>query len=154
MSIFEQRKLIESIHPFGLLSSSVLDDLMQKMDIAYYPKGTLLISKTLSSIAFYIIIKGSVTEFIDEEVYNFYVSGDSFDADALIYGQTEGKFVVDEDLICYEIKKDDFLTLLENKDVQSYFLQDFITRHQQLKEYHNQSDLTPFLKLSISKSLL
>ncbi len=150
MSIFEQRKLIESIHPFGLLSPSILDDLMQKMDIAYYPKGTLLISKTLSSIAFYIIIKGSVTEFIDDEVYNFYVSGDSFDADALIYGQTEGKFVVDEDLICYEIKKDDFLTLLENKDVQSYFLQDFITRHQQLKEYHNQSDLSPFLIAKIS----
>ena len=150
MSIFEQRKLIESIHPFGLLSPSILDDLMHKMDIAYYPKGTLLISKTLSSIAFYIIIKGSVTEFIDDEVYNFYVSGDSFDADALIYGQSDGKFVVDEDLICYEIKKDDFLTLLENKDVQSYFLQDFITRHQQLKEYHNQSDLTPFLISKVS----
>ena len=150
MSIFEQRKLIESIHPFGLLSPSVLDDLMEKMDIAYYPKGTLLISKTLSSIAFYIIIKGSVTEFIDDEVYNFYSSGDSFDADALLYGKTEGRFVVDEDLICYEIKKDDFLTLLENKDVQSYFLQDFITRHQQLKEYHNQSDLTPFLISKVS----
>ncbi len=150
MSIFEQRKLIESIHPFGLLSPSILDDLMQKMDIAYYPKGTLLISKALPSIAFYIIIKGSVSELIDDEVYNFYVSGDSFDADALIYGQTEGKFVVDEDLICYEIKKDDFLTLLENKDVQSYFLQDFITRHQQLKEYHNQSDLTPFLIAKVS----
>ena len=150
MSIFEQRKLIESIHPFGLLSSSILDDLMKQMDIAYYPKGTLLISKTLPSIAFYIIIKGSVTEFIDDEVYNFYSSGDSFDADALIYGQTEGRFIVDEDLICYEIKKDDFLILLENKDVQSYFLQDFITRHQQLKEYHNQSDLTPFLIAKVS----
>jgi CBS domain-containing protein len=150
MSIFEQRKLIESIHPFGLLSPSVLDDLMKKMDIAYYQKDTLLISKTISSIAFYIIIKGSVTEFIDDEVYNFYSAGDSFDADSLIYGKTEGKFIVDEDLICYEIKKDDFLTLLENKDVQSYFLQDFITRHQQLKEYHNQSDLTPFLISKVS----
>ncbi len=150
MSIFEQKKLIESIHPFGLLSPSVLDDLMQKMDIAYYPKGTLLFSKTIPSIAFYIIIKGSITEFIDDEVYNFYSAGDSFDADALIYAQTQGRFVVDEDLICYEIKKDDFLTLLENKDVQSYFLQDFITRHQQLKDYHNQSDLTPFLIAKVS----
>ena len=118
---------------------------MKKMDIAYYPKGTLLISKTLPSIAFYIIIKGSVTEYIDDEVHNFFGSGDSFDADSLIYGKTEGKFLVDEDLICYEIKKDDFLTLLENKDVQSYFLQDFITRHQQLKDYYTQSNLTPFL---------
>lgn len=150
MSILDQKKLIESIHPFGLLSSSALDDLIKRMDIAYYPKDTLLFSKTISSVAFYIIIKGSVTEFIDDEIHTIFTAGDSFDADALIYGKTEGRFVVDEDLICYEIKKDDFLTLLENKDVQSYFLQDFITRHQQLKNYHTQSELTPFLMAKVN----
>ncbi|WP_345979177.1 putative nucleotidyltransferase substrate binding domain-containing protein [Sulfurimonas sp. HSL3-2] len=154
MSILDQRKLIESIHPFELLSSSVLDDLMSKMDIAYYPKDTLLFSKNIPSIAFYIIIKGSVKEYIDDEIHSFFGSGDSFDADALIYGKTEGKFVVDEDLICYEIKKDDFVALLENKDVQGYFLQDFVTRHQQLKEYHTQSDLTPFLISKVSEIYL
>ncbi len=154
MSILEQRKLIESIHPFEMLSSSVLDDLMNKMDIAYYPKDTLLFSKNIPSIAFYIIIKGSVTEYIDDEIHSFFSEGDSFDADALIYGKTEGKFVVDEDLICYEIKKDDFIALLENKDVQGYFLQDFVTRHQQLKEYHTQSDLTPFLISKVSEIYL
>ncbi|MBU0632614.1 cyclic nucleotide-binding domain-containing protein [bacterium] len=154
MSILDQRKLIESIHPFELLSSSVLDDLMKKMDIAYYPKDTLLFSKNLPSIAFYIIIKGSVAEYIDGEIHNFFGQGDSFDADALIYGNTEGKFVVDEDLICYEIKKDDFIALLENKDVQSYFLQDFVTRHQQLKDYNTASDLTPFLISKVNEIYL
>ena len=85
MSILDQRKLIESIHPFELLSSNELDDLMKKIDIAYYPKDTLLISKSVSAIAFYIIIKGSVCEFVDDEIHNVYGSGDSFDADALIY---------------------------------------------------------------------
>jgi CBS domain-containing protein len=150
MSIFDQKKLIESIHPFGMLSPSALDDLIKRMDIAYYPKGTLLFSKSISSVAFYIVIKGSVTEYIDDEVHNFFNDGDSFDADALIYGKTDGKFIVDEDLICFEIKKDDFLTLLENKDVQSYFLQDFVTRHQQLKDYFTQSELTPFLIAKVS----
>ena len=150
MSILDQRKLLESIHPFELLSTSIMDELMKKMDIAYYQKGTLLFSKTIPSVAFYIIIKGSVTEFIDDEVHTFFTSGDSFDADALIYSKTEGRFIVDEDLICYEIKKNDFLTLLENKDVQSYFLQDFVTRHQQLKEYYTQSELTPFLIAKVS----
>ena len=150
MSILDQKKLIESIHPFGLLSSVALDDLIKKMDIAYYPKGTLLFSKSINSVAFYIIIKGSVAEYIEDEIHSFFTAGDSFDADALIYGTTSGKFMVDEDLICYEIKKDDFLTLLENRDVQSYFLQDFVSRHQQLKNYYTQSELTPFLMAKVS----
>ena len=154
VSIQDQRKLIESIHPFELLSSTTMDNLMSKIDIAYYPNGTLLISPTISSIAFYIIIKGSVTEYIDDEVHNVYSAGDSFDADALIYGKTKAKFVVDEDLICYEVKKEDFLDLMQDKKVQSYFLQDFITRHQQLKEYDQQSDLSPFLISKVSDIFL
>ncbi|MDD5373565.1 MAG: putative nucleotidyltransferase substrate binding domain-containing protein [Sulfurimonas sp.] len=154
MSIQDQRKLIESIHPFELLSSTTMDNLMSKIDIAYYPNGTLLISPTIFSIAFYIIIKGSVTEYIDDEIHNVYGSGDSFDADALIYGKTKAKFIVDEDLICYEIKKDDFLDLMQDKKVQGYFLQDFITRHQQLKEYDQQSDLSPFLISKVSDIFL
>lgn len=128
----------------------MLDNLMGKIDIAYYPKETLLISKNLPSIAFYIIIKGSVAEFIEDELHNVYSAGDSFDADALIYDKTEAKFIVDEDLICYEIKKEDFLDLMQNKQVQSYFLQDFVTRHQHLKDYDAQSDLTPFLMSKVS----
>lgn len=154
MSILDQRKLIESIHPFELLSSQELDSLMTKIDISYYTKETLLISNTLPSIVFYIIIKGSVNEYIDDELHNVYGEGDSFDADALIYHKTQSKFVVDEDLICYEIHKEDFLELMQNKRIQSYFLQDFVTRHQNLKEYENQGDLTPFLMSKVSDMYL
>ena len=154
MSILDQRKLIESIHPFELLSSKELDSLMKKIDIAYYVKDTLLISKTLPSIAFYIIIKGSVAEFKGDEIHNVYSSGDFFDADALIYGKTEGRFVVEEELICYEIKKEDFLFLMQNKKIQGYFLEDFISRHKQLKNQDVASDLTPFLMSKVSEIFL
>lgn len=154
MSILDQRKLIESIHPFGLLSSVTLDNLMKKIDIAYYPKDTLLISKNLPSIAFYIIIKGSVREIIDGEIHTIFSAEDSFDADALIYEKSNGDFIVDEDLICYEIKKEDFIDLMQDKSVQGYFLQDFITRHQQLKNYSTQSELTPFLISRVSDIFL
>ncbi|MBN2816813.1 MAG: cyclic nucleotide-binding/CBS domain-containing protein [Campylobacterales bacterium] len=150
MSILDQRRLIESIHPFELLSSVELDRLMQKIDIAYYTKDTLLFSKSIPSIAFYIIIKGSVNEYIDDELHNVYTQGDSFDADALIYETTQSRFIVAEDLICYEIKKEDFLELMQNKKIQSFFLRDFVSRHQHLKEYEAQSELTPFLMSKVS----
>lgn len=154
MSILEQRKLIESIHPFELLSSVTMDSLMRKIDIAYYPKDTLLISKNLPSVAFYIIIKGSVKEIIESEIHTVFSNGDSFDADALIYEKSSSDFIVDEDLICYEIKKEDFLDLLQDKRVQAYFLQDFVSRHQQLKNYATQSELTPFLISRVSDIFL
>jgi len=154
VSILEQRKLIESIHPFELLNPITMDNLMKKIDIAYYPKETLLISKNLPSVAFYIVIKGSVKEIIDGEIYNLFSQGDSFDADALIYGESNGDFIVEEELICYEIKKDDFMELMQEKSVQGYFLKDFITRHQHLKNYSTQSELTPFLISRVSDIFL
>jgi len=131
-----------------------MDNLMKKIDIAYYPKETLLISKNLPSVAFYIVIKGSVKEIIDGEIYNLFSQGDSFDADALIYGESNGDFIVEEELICYEIKKDDFMELMQEKSVQGYFLKDFITRHQHLKNYSTQSELTPFLISRVSDIFL
>ncbi|MBN2823890.1 MAG: cyclic nucleotide-binding/CBS domain-containing protein [Campylobacterales bacterium] len=154
MSILDQKRLIESIHPFELLSDHELDSLMQKVDIAYYPKETLLFSSSVASIAFYIVIKGRVVEMVDDEVHNLYEVGDSFDADALIYSKCEGRFIVDEDLICYEIKKEDFLDLMQNKKVQSYFLQDALSRHQHLKAHDAQNDLTPFLISRVSDIFL
>jgi len=154
LSILDQKRLIESIHPFELLSSTELDSLMQKIDIAYYPKETLLISKSVEAIAFYIIIKGRVVEIVEDEIQNIYEVGDSFDADALIYNKSDGKFIVDEDLICYEIKKEDFLDLMQNKKVQSFFLQDALARHQHLKDIDAQSDLTPFLISRVSDIFL
>ncbi len=150
MSLADQRRLIESIHPFGLLNRITLDSLMKKIDIAYYPKDTMLISKTISAIAFYIIIKGSVKELLDNEIISIYSDGDSFDADVLIYNKSSSDFIVEEDLICYEIKKEDFLDLLQDKQIQGYFLQDFITRHQQLKNHSMGNELTPFLIAKVS----
>lgn len=150
MSLLDQRRLIGSIHPFGLLSEVSLDALLKKIDIAYYPSGVTLISKSLESVAFYIIIKGSVQEILDSEVLNVYSSGDSFDADSLIYSKSLSDFIVSEDLICYEIKKDHFLDLLQEPKVSAYFLQDFATRHQQLKQLSMQSEMTPFIVSRVS----
>ncbi|MEA3228031.1 MAG: cyclic nucleotide-binding domain-containing protein, partial [Campylobacterota bacterium] len=127
---------------------------MAKVDIAYYPKETSLFSPTKKSHSLFIVIKGIVHELQEDVVHNLYIEGDSFDADALLYEKVESSFVVVEDLICYEIKRDDFLELLQNKKVQNYFLQNFISRHQHLKEYAVQNDLTPFLMAKVSDIFL
>ncbi len=146
MSLFDQKALLTSIHPFDLLGERMIEKLMTKMDIAYYPKETVLIAPRVRADALYIIIKGVVNESIEGELQNVYGESDSFDANALIYGNTQSTFSVAEDLICYELPKESFLNLLQDVEpFQQHFMQDFITKHQNLKERQHQNELTPFM---------
>ncbi|SUU96054.1 hypothetical protein [Aliarcobacter skirrowii] len=44
MSIQDQEVFLSKIHPFEVLSPSQMAKCLEHMDIAYYPKGTILIS--------------------------------------------------------------------------------------------------------------
>jgi len=146
LSLFDQKALLMSIHPFDLLGERMIEKLMTQMDIAYYPKETVLIAPRVRAESLYIIIKGIVNETIEGELQNVYGERDSFDANSLIYGNTQSTFSVAEDLICYELPKESFLNLLQDVEpFQNYFMQDFITKHQNLKERQHQNELTPFM---------
>ncbi len=155
MSKLDQKELISSIHPFDMLSDAELEKVMGAMDIAYYPKETTLISASLEAEVLYIVIKGTVSEFIENDLHNVYGEGDSFDSNALIYGETEGHFVVTEDLICYELPKETFLNLLQDIPAfKNYYMQDFASKHQHLKQKHIQNALTPFMVARVDEIFL
>lgn len=155
MSLFDQKTLLMSIHPFDLLGERMIEKLMTQMDIAYYPKETVLINPRVRAESLYIIIKGIVNESIDGELQNVYGERDSFDANSLIYGNTQSTFSVAEDLICYELPKESFLNLLQDvESFQNYFMQDFITKHQNLKERQHQNELTPFMVARVDEIYL
>jgi CBS domain-containing protein len=155
MSLFDQKALLMSIHPFDLLGERMIEQLMTQMDIAYYPKETVLIAPRVQAQFLCIIIKGVVNETIDDELQNVYGQQDSFDPNALIYGNTQSTFIVAEDLICYELPKESFLNLLQDvESFQNYFMQDFITKHQNLKERQHQNELTPFMMSRVDEIYL
>ncbi|NOQ29511.1 MAG: CBS domain-containing protein [Helicobacteraceae bacterium] len=155
MSIVDQMQILNSIHPFDELSSSVKEDLISKMNIAYYPKNTILISPTVPADFLYIIIKGVVHENIEDELQNVYGANDTFDPTSLIEAKTASHFVVKEELICYEMCKDKFLDLLQDYDeFKTFYLENFVSRHQRLKERDNQSELTSFMVAKIEEIFL
>jgi CBS domain-containing protein len=155
MSRLEQKELISSIHPFDLLSDQELEQVLDAMDIAYYPQETTLISPSLKAEVLYIVIKGRVSEVIEGDLHNVYGEGDSFDSNALIYAETEAHFSVSEDLICYELPKETFLNLLQDIPAfKNYYMQDFASKHQHLKQKHIQNDLTPFMVARVDEIYL
>lgn len=114
MSLRDQKSFLSNIHPFEVLNEEQMDKCIRHMDIAYYPKGEVLISPDKVSSNFFIIIKGCVHEIKDDEILVDYHQEDSFDANSLIYGKTKNTFKVYEDLISYELEKETFLYLVEN----------------------------------------
>lgn len=146
MSLSDQQAFFVSIHPFGRLSAFQLEKVLESADIVYYPKGTVLIEENSPCEKLYIIIKGIVQEFENNELSGVYQNLDTFDAQALIRGRGISRFVVDEELICYELPRELFLELIRSNDAfKSYFLEDIAARLVHLQEQERSSELSSFM---------
>lgn len=153
MSLQDQELFLKSIHPFGFLTSAELSRVTNSMNIAYYPKDTVMISPSQLPEFLYIIIKGEVGEYHENELIKIYHNQNSFDADALLYGKTEDTFLVHEELICFEIAKATFRQLLETSpQFKAYFLTDLANRIQSAKQKEYTTQLSGFMLARVSDS--
>jgi CBS domain-containing protein len=155
MSLQDHGEFLRSIYPFGLLSQREIEKATKAMAIAYYPKDSVLISPTIKPQFLYIIIKGEVGEYHNNELIKVHHSQSSFDADALIYNKSEDTFRVHEELICFELKKEDFKALLNsNEAFKSYFLTDLANRIQSAKQKEYSTQLSGFMIAKIHDSYI
>ena len=156
MSIQDQKTFLSNIHPFQVLTSEQMEMCIKHMDIAYYPKGSILINPEKIPNYFFIVIKGSVYEYSNEDIVLMdYQNQDSFDSNSLIYGKCANTFKVFEDLICYEIEKKSFLKLIElNQQFKDYFLNDLVNKIQSLKDKEYTSELSSFMIAKVEDTLI
>ncbi|WP_421716067.1 DUF294 nucleotidyltransferase-like domain-containing protein [Arcobacter arenosus] len=156
MSLRDQKEFLSQIHPFELLDERQMDKCIKHMDIAYYPKDEILITPERIPEHFFIIIKGIVHEYNEnEEILVDFHQQDSFDANSLIYGKTKNNFKVYEDLICYEIEKIAFLELIEeNEGFKNFFLNNLVNKLQTLKEKKYTSELSSFMIARVADTVL
>ena len=155
MSLHDQEAFLKSIHPFELLSSRELTKAVNSMDIAYYKKDTTLISPDDISNFLYLIIKGEVGEYHKDELVKVYNNSNTFDADSLIYNKTEDSFIVLEELICFEMKKKDFKSLLNsNTEFKNYYIKDLANRIQSAKQKEYSTQMSGFMIARVTDSYL
>ena len=155
MSLRDQEAFLSNIHPFEVLDKNQINNCIKHMDIAYYPKDSILISPEKISDHFFIIIKGSVYEYKDDEVVMDYHHEDSFDANSLIYNETKNTFKVHEDLICYELEKNTFLKLVEeNVRFKDFFLKNLVNKIQTLKDKEYTSELSSFMIARVEDAII
>ncbi|WP_320036278.1 DUF294 nucleotidyltransferase-like domain-containing protein [Halarcobacter sp.] len=155
MSLRDQKSFLSNIHPFELLTEEQMDICIRHMDIAYYAKDEILITPEKIPNHFFVVIKGIVHEYKEDEVLMDYHHQDSFDGNSLIYGKSKNSFKVYEDLICYEIEKKIFLQLVEeNEGFKNFFLTNLVNKFQTLKQKEYKSELSSFMIAKVSDTIL
>lgn len=156
MSLQDQEAFLSNIHPFELLDETQMNLCINHMDIAYYPKDTILISPEKIHEHFFIIIKGTVFQLNEqEEVVMDFHQEDSFDANSLIYEKTKHTFKVHEDLICYELEKNTFLELVkQNSGFKNFFLDNLVHKIKTLKDKEYTSKLSSFMLSRVNDALI
>jgi len=153
--MYDLEAFLRSIHPFQLLTKNEITKAMSAVNIAYYKKDTILLSPIKEAEFLYIIIKGEVGEYNEDELIKVYSKSNSFDADALIYTKTSDTFKVLEELICYELKKEDFLSLLDSNTLfKEYFIQDLANKIQSAKQKEYTTELSGFMMARVQDSYL
>lgn len=155
LTTLEQQHFIAEISPFDRLRENELRTVSEAMDIAYFKKGHILISRDSTPTHLYIVIKGIVQETSEEGALGVHVSQDMFDPISLLEGKSKHDFIVQEELICYTLPKDIFLMLIaNNQNFQEFYYQDLSTRLNRLIERRNNKDLSSFMVAKIGEAYI
>jgi len=117
------------------LNSDELDGLIKGIDIAFFKKDKIIIDTQESPQYLYVIIKGEVrSEDNRENRVMIFHQKDSFDADGLISGVSEYRYISCQDTIAYEIKKEAFLKAFEkNRAFREFYTMCIVDRIEYLK---------------------
>ncbi len=144
MSISEQKRFVGAITPFNRLDDKSLEKLCQSLDISYFKKDETILKSGENPEYLYFMIKGVVQEIQQEEIISVYVHHQYFDPISLIEKNIKHDFVVIEEVICYTLPREIFLSIMyQNEALESFFFQSISKKlnssmaHEQSKELVN-----------------
>lgn len=144
MSISEQKRFVGAITPFNRLDDKSLEKLCQSLDISYFKKDETILKSGENPEYLYFMIKGVVQEIQQEEIISVFVHHQYFDPISLIEKNIKHDFVVIEEVICYTLPREIFLSIMyQNEALESFFFQSISKKlnssmaHEQSKELVN-----------------
>ena len=143
--------------PFTFLTQDESARIQTDAVIAYYPQETLLIDQHQTTEKLFIIIKGAV-DVLDEndEHIDVYHSYDTFGGIEMIEAQpSQYRYMVSEELICFEVSKESFLALCEsNREFKHYFFSSIVERIDMLGEKRGYASMSDLMVARLDESLL
>ena len=92
--------------PFDGLSAEERQIVRERVDIAYFRPGEVVLAPGLAPTHLFIVIKGQVQQRDGDEVVHVYGPEDCFDGRALVAGKVSSHFVASEEVLAYQLPRD------------------------------------------------
>ena len=142
--------------PFSLLSKEEQQAIEASAQIVYYPQGEQVIASETKNQTLFYIIKGMVEARSNDELIDLYHQDDTFGGIELIKKQDASyDYIVTEELICYEIPKEVFLTLCErNSAFEHYFFSSIAERIDMIKERKESAKMADIMVARVDGNIL
>ena len=127
--------------PFSFLAQEQLDWLIQRLDLVFFHAGDVILNEGDQTPGLYIVYKGVVEETDQKstKVYSQYANEDIFDVRAVLESRCRHKFTAIEETLCYLLKAEDFVHLLDESDDFSIYFKTDLGTQQSMVEQNDQS---------------
>lgn len=126
--------------PFSFLSDDQREWLTSRLDLVFFPSGALVLEAGHQCQGIYIIFKGGVEEISPEgDQISEYGPDDFFDVRAVLESGSKHSFRAVEETLCYLLKAQDFVELLQRSDDLSIFFHADLGTQQQMVENRDDS---------------
>ncbi|GEM80749.1 DUF294 nucleotidyltransferase-like domain-containing protein [Vibrio superstes] len=140
--------------PFDRLTPREVEQLKSSLDIAYFRAGDILLDAGQSTTHLFVLIKGSVEEKYQQEVFAHYGHDDLFDVRSLFEGKVRHQYIALEDVLCYLLPSEVFLSLFNsNQSFAEYFDSSLSKRQQLIKDAKKQQNLAEFILTKVDDSI-
>lgn len=139
--------------PFDVLTAGERETVEAAADIVFHGNDEVLLAPAQPVECLYMVIKGIVREMAGEEVLALYREHDTFDARALVAGQTQHRFEVDEEALLYSLPKEVVLHLIESNPVfGAFFFQSISEKFSAMAQRSGNSELQTLMTATVSEA--
>ena len=144
-----------SASPFDCLDADEQRIVRDSVDIAYFRENETILDPGIKPSHLFVIIKGHVSQFDDDELVTTYGPGDSFDGRSLVAGRASGRFVASEEVVAYELAKDAVNALIaRNATFGALLFSDLSAKLGALAQRHNQRETQTLAMSRVDQAFL
>ncbi|AWN43821.1 DUF294 nucleotidyltransferase-like domain-containing protein [Methylobacterium durans] len=102
--------------PFDRLTHDEAEILKQRIDIAYFRPGAVIVRQGQASDFLHVMIKGAVEARHGAALHDVFGAGDIFDARAVVHSEAGEDFVAAEETLCFLLPRSNILDLVHRND--------------------------------------
>ena len=144
-----------SASPFDCLTQEQQRLVRDHVDVAYFPKGTVILEVGAQPTHLWVVIKGQVAQHDEGEVVASYGPHDCFDGRALVAGKSSSRFVATEEVVAYELARQTVQDLIAaNAHFGALLFADLGSKLSALTERQEGNELQAFNLARVDEALL